>query len=126
MTKRYERPVPSYWVFTRASWFIFFLREITCLFVGAFAITFLMLVRSVYEGKVAYEAFLACLRTPAVLVYHSVAFVAVAWHTITWFTAAPKAMRPRMGDKLVPASAIIGGHYVIWFVLSAFVMWVLL
>ena len=126
MTKRYERPVPSYWVFTRVSWFIFFLREITCIFVGVFAITFLMLVRSVQNGPDAYGAFLECLRSPGVIAYHCVALVAVIWHTITWFTAAPKAMRPRMGDKLVPASAIIGGHYGLWFALSAFVMWVLL
>ncbi|MHC4954646.1 MAG: fumarate reductase subunit C [Planctomycetota bacterium] len=126
MSARFQRHIPWYWVFTRGTWFIFFLREITCLFVGWFAVLTFRFARAVAAGPEEYDALLGSLRSPGMIVFNCVSLVAALWHTVTWFQAAPKAMRPRVGDKLVAPSAILGGHYAAWLAVSAALAWVLL
>ena len=126
MSKRYERHIPGWWVFTKKSWFFFFLREITSVFVALFALFTLRFAQAIYAGEAQYNEVVDGLRVPWVLAIHCLSFVAVVWHTITWFVAAPKALRPRVGNKLVPPRAIIAGHYAGWFVVSAILFRVLL
>jgi len=126
VTKRYERQIPGWWVFTKKTWFVFFLREITCIFVALFAIFYLRFARAIYAGPEAYADYVEKMREPWAIALHCLFFVAVLWHTITWFVAAPKAMRPRIGNKLVPPRAVIAGHYAGWLVVSAGLMWILL
>jgi fumarate reductase subunit C len=120
-----RRPLPGWWVLTRWTWFVFFLREITCLFVGYFALVLLYFARSVAQGPDARDAFVAWLSRPGVMAFHCLVFVAVTWHTITWFVAAPKAMRPRIGGRTVPPAAVALGHYALWLVVSL-ALWALL
>ena len=126
MSKRYERQLPGWWVFKKKTWFVFFLREITCIFVALFALFYLRFALAIYAGPDAYAEFVQGLRVPWVIAIHSLSFVAVVWHTITWFVAAPKAMRPRIGNTLVPPGAVIAGHYAGWLAVSAILFWVLL
>jgi fumarate reductase subunit C len=118
--------MPRAWFLARPTWTFFLLRELTSLFVGVFAVEVLLLVRSVGRGKEAYEAFLARLASPGVVAFHVVAFAFVVYHTITWFVAAPKAMRMKLGEEPVPPAAIVLGHYVAWFVVSAAILWLFL
>lgn len=118
MSEHYHRKIPTWWVFTRPTWFVFFLREITCLFVGWFALVFLFLARAVHAGPESYEAFMAWLSRPGVIFFHVIAFVAVIWHMITWMQAAPKAARMRIGNRLVAPKLIIAAHYAAWLVCS--------
>lgn len=120
------RPLGGGWVFTKRSWFLFFLREITCIFVGLFALLTIHLIRSVAEGPEAYAAFLAWLRKPPVVAFHFLSLGFLVFHTVTWFVAAPKAMRPRVGARLVPARTVVGAHYALWIATSATVFWILL
>lgn len=117
-TRTLRRPVPSWWVFTKGTWFVFFLREVTSLFVAYFALVLLGFARSVAAGHAAHERFVAWLAKPGVIAFHSLVFVAVTWHTITWFVAAPKAMRPRVMGRPVPPLGIMVGHYAAWLLLS--------
>ncbi len=116
--RTWRKPLPGWWVFTKGTWFVFFLREVTCVFVAYFSILFLLFARSVAAGPGAEVAFVAWLRRPAVQAFHCLVFVAVVWHTITWFFAAPKAMRPRIRGRTIPPAAILAGHYAAWLVLS--------
>lgn len=116
--RRWKKPLPGWWVFTKGTWFIFFLREVTSVFVAWFAIVFLLFARSVAAGPAAHEAFVGWLRRPLVMAFHCLVFVAVTWHTITWFVAAPKAMRPRLKGRPVPPAAVALGHYAAWLLVS--------
>ena len=116
--RRWKRPLPGWWVFTKGTWFVFFLREITCLFVAYFAVLFLLFSKSVAAGPEAHAAFVAGLRRPGAVAFHSLVLVAVTWHTVTWFVAAPKAMRPRIKGRQVPPAAILAGHYAAWLLVS--------
>jgi fumarate reductase subunit C len=120
------RPLGGGWVFTKRSWFLFFLREITCIFVGLFALLTILFVRAVAEGPEAYEAFLSWLKTPWVIAFHVLSFAFLLLHTLTWFVAAPTAIRPKVGDKLLAPRAIVAGHYVVWLAVSAVLVGLLL
>jgi fumarate reductase subunit C len=119
-----RRPLPGSWVLTKGTWFVFFLREITSLFVAYFAIVLVCFARSVAQGPAAHEAFVSWLARPGVMAFHAFVFVAVTWHTVTWFVAAPKAMRPRVKGQTVPPLAVALGHYGAWLVVSLLVLWI--
>ena len=123
--KRLIRPLPAGWVFTKRSWFLFFLREITCIFVGLFALLLICQVRAVSAGPQSYREFLEWLEQPWVIAFHVIGFLFLLLHTVTWFVAAPKALRMRIGNFRVPPLAIVAGHYAAWMVVSGFLFWLL-
>jgi fumarate reductase subunit C len=43
--------------------------------------------------------------------------------TFDWFKLAPKAMPVQLGEKKLPDSVIVIGHYAAWVVVSLFVFW---
>jgi fumarate reductase subunit C len=112
-------------VLTKGTWFVFFLREVTSLFVAYSAVFLVFFARSVAAGPEAHAAFVSWLARPAAVAFHCVVLVGVTWHTITWFVAAPKAMRLRRNGRPVPPAAIVLGHYAAWLLLSLALLWVL-
>ena len=83
--KLYRRPMSFWWWLERRVYFKFIVRELTCLFVGAFAILTLLQVRAVGAGPESYAAFAAMLRSPACIAFSVVAFLFVVFHAVTWF-----------------------------------------
>ena len=124
--KRLTREMSATWFLERRTWRLFMVRELTCLFVGWFAFVLLRLVRGVAEGPEAYLAFQKWLESPGMIALHIVAFIAVLFHTVTWFQAAPKAMRPTIGDERVPPALIVAGHWGGWVVVSAVILLIFL
>jgi fumarate reductase subunit C len=121
-----RRPMSRAWFLKRPSWFLFLLREATAVFVGVFALEVLLMVRAVGQGPEAYAAFLDRLACPGTVAFHAVALLFVLYHTVTWFVAAPKAMRLKVGEEPVPPAAIVAGHYLAWAAVSAAVLWLFL
>ena len=101
-------------------------REFTSVFVGAYVVIFLMMIRRLNEGQAAYEAFLASLQSPLAIVFHMVALAFAVFHTVTWFHLTPKAMAVRIGEERVKPALIIAPNYAAWAVISAIVAWFLL
>ena len=116
---------PWWWLQNRA-YFKFVIRELTSIFVAAFAVLTLWQIRVLGQGPDAYVAFANRLGTPGFAVLNSVALVFVLYHSMTLFNLAPTAVVVRVGDKRVPNWLIAGMHYVAFMVLSAVVAWVLL
>lgn len=124
--KTFRRPLPATWWLTKRTWFLFVLRELTSVFVAAFAVEVVLLVRSVAAGPEAYERFLDAMKPGWTVGLHVVGLAFVVYHTVTWFVAAPKAMRLKIGEEPVPPAAVILGHYAAWLVVSAGILWALL
>lgn len=124
--KPYMRKMSAGWWLKRGSYTLFMLRELSCVFVGGYAVVFLMMIRSLAQGPEQYEAFLAMLRSPIPILFHVVALAFVVLHTITWFQATPKAMAVWKGEERMPASMMIIPNYVGWVVVSVVVAWVVL
>jgi fumarate reductase subunit C len=76
------------------------------------------------QGPAAYGAFLNALQNPFAVMFHSLALAFALFHSVTWFGLTPKAMPLRLGGQPVPGTAIIMAHYVVWFVVSAGLLFV--
>lgn len=103
----YLRPMKGWW--RRDPFFVrYMIREATALIVAAYAIVLLVGVLALSRGEVAWNAWLAVLRTPASVVLHVLMLIAMIYHTYSWFEIMPKTM-PAMfvGGKRVSAAAII-------------------
>ena len=124
--KLYRRPMSFWWWLERRAYFKIVVREMTCLFVGAFAVLTLLQVRAVGDGPEAYAAFAAMLGSPVFIAFSVVAFLAVLFHSLTWFPLVPTTIVLRVGERHVPGSVIAGAHFAGWLAVSAVVAYILL
>jgi fumarate reductase subunit C len=95
-------------------------------FIAAYVVVVLLLLRNLALGREAYEAYLRWLATPGMVIFQVVALAAALFHSITWFALSPKALVVRFGEKRVPPRVVVGGNYVAWIVVSAIVAWIVL
>ena len=121
----YHRPMPFWWWLQKRVYFNFILRELTCVFVGVFAVLTLLQIQALANGPDAYAEFINRLRTPGLILFNSVGLAALLLHGVTWFKAVPTTITVRFGETRVPDHVIAGLHYVGWMVVSAVVAWIL-
>lgn len=115
----YVRPVSrTRWYFKHPRYLRYMSREVTCVFIGAFALLLLCAVERLSEGQAAWESFLAALTGPwSVLAL--VLVLAFALHnTTSWFNVTPKAMPVQIGESFLPGKFIVGAHYLAWLAVS--------
>jgi fumarate reductase subunit C len=117
--------VSTYWWLEKPVYFLFILRESTCLFVGWFAVYLLLLINAVVNGPAAYQAFMAWSATPWMILLNVVSFALLVFHAITFFDAAPQALVVHLGRTRVPGQLVLLGHYAAWIVASVAVVWLL-
>ena len=100
-----RRRVSRLWWTKKPTYFLFVLRELSCIFVAWFVVFLLMLVYAVGRGEAAYQRFLEWASSPVVVVVNLVALAFVVLHTVTWFALTPQAMvvRSPLGSRQVPA-----------------------
>jgi fumarate reductase subunit C len=98
------------------------LREITCVFVGAYTLLLLLGVYRLAQGEASYNAFLQALQSPFSIAFHIAALVFSVYHSITWFNLTPRAMPVQVGGSFLPDAVIAGAHYCGWIVLSLVVL----
>jgi fumarate reductase subunit C len=122
----YWRPVPGLWWTKKRSYFVFVMRELSCIFVGWFAVYLMMLLYAIGRGEPAYEEFLAWAASPVVVVVNVVALAFLLLHTVTWFALTPQATVVRLRGRRVPSAMIIASQYVGLAVVSAFIAWLVL
>lgn len=115
----YVRPVSrTRWYFKHPRYLRYMSREVTCVFIGAFALLLLCAVERLSEGQAAWESFLAALTGPwSVLAL--VLVLAFAVHNSTsWFNVTPKAMPVQIGESFLPGKFIVAAHYLAWLAVS--------
>ena len=121
-TKEYIRPMPSNWWLKRRSYFLFMVRELTCLFVGGYAL-FLLILASRLDDPVG---FVSLLKDPLVIVLQLIALPMVVYHTVTWLNLTPKVLVVWRGETRVSPILIAGVHYLAWVAVSLVVLWIVL
>ena len=124
MSRRpYVREVPpTSWYFRMPRYMRYMVREVTSIFIGIYTVIVLVGVVRLSEGQGPYEAYLAALATPLSTVFHLVALAFALYNSFTWFNVAPKALPIQVGEDLMPDSVVAGGHYVVWGLLSIFIL----
>jgi fumarate reductase subunit C len=126
MNGLYQRQISTMWWLERPSYFVFALRELSSVFVAWFVVYLLLLVDAVGAGSTQYERFLDWSGHWWIVAVNVIALLFVLLHAVTWFGLAPRAIVVRMRGRRVPARQILVAHYLAWFVLSAFVGWLIL
>jgi fumarate reductase subunit C len=124
ITRRpYIREVPrTRWFLEHPRYVRYMAREVTCFFVGGYAVLLLIGIWRLSQGPAAYEAFLHALQNPASIALHVLALVFSVYHSITWFNLTPQALPVQIGERILPGGVIAAAHYVAWAVVSATVL----
>jgi len=124
MSRRpYVRELPrTTWFFRHPRYLRYMAREVTCIFIGIYTIMLLVGLARLSQGQVQYEAFLDALRQPSAIVFHVVALAFSLYNSFTWFNVAPKALPIQAGEEFMPDSVVAGAHYVVWALLSLFIL----
>lgn len=110
------------WYFRQPRYLRYMSREITCIFIGAFALLLLCALGRLAEGQAAYESFLVALQGPWGI-FGLLAVLIFAVHNATsWFNVTPKAMPVQIGEGFLPGKFIVAAHYAVWIAVSLAVL----
>ena len=118
--REYIPTMPGNWWLKRKTYFLFMVRELTCVFVGGYALFLLLLVARLNDP----EAFAALLDSPVLITLQIIALPMVLYHSITWIDLTPKVMVLWRGEEKVSPLLIAGANYVIWAILSGVILWI--
>jgi fumarate reductase subunit C len=122
----YRAQVSTYWWLERGAYLAFILRELSSVFIAWFVAFLLLLIHAVSQGEEPYKQFLAWSQNPIVVALNVVSLFFIAFHALTWFNLAPKALVVRMRGKQVPGYWIAASNYAAWAVVSALLAWAIL
>lgn len=125
-SKLYTRRVPIFWWTRRWVDIRFISRELTSVFVAGYSVIFLFYMRSVSQGPEAFARFSEYLSSPISIFFHCVGLIALLYHSITWFSLAPKAMVIKLGETKVPGVVVALLNYAGWLALSIALIWLAL
>lgn len=111
------------WWMSTPTYVGYMMREVTCIFIGAYAAVLVTALWRLSQGKEAYEAYMKIMTgNGAYFAFHVLALVFALYHTFSWFNVTPKAMPIQVGENKLPGWMIIGAHYGGWLVLSLLVL----
>ena len=117
-TKEYIRPMPANWWMMKKTFVLFIVRELTCVFVGGYALFLLVLAARRDEP----QAFVDWLNSPLLIVLQIIALPMVLYHSITWINLTPKVMVVWRGEERVSPLLIAAAHYVGWAIISIVIL----
>lgn len=122
----YRPRIPLTWWLRKWNSFLFMMREFTAVFIGIFALVYLIGIYRFTQGPEAYEAFVASLLTPSWKFLSLIIFIFALYHTITWFHLTPQIIILRLGQKPIPASLVLGISYLVWGIVSGALLYLML
>ena len=106
------------WYFRHPRYLRYMSREITCIFIGAFALLLLCALGRLADGQSAYESFVAALQGPWGIFGLLVVLIFAVHNATSWFNVTPKAMPVQIGEEFLPGKFIVAAHYAVWIVVS--------
>lgn len=100
----YMRSMKGWW--KRDPYFVrYMVREVSALFVVAYALLLLLGVVRLAQGEAAFNGWLEALRSPWSVAFHGFLLAIFVYHTWSWFCIMPKTMPLilKSGKRLQPA-----------------------
>ncbi len=119
-SKEYIRPMPANWWLQKTSYFLFIIRESTCVFVGGYAI-FLFVLAARRDDP---QWFSDWLHSPLLITLQIIALPFLLYHTITWINLTPKVLVVWRGEDRVSPTLIAAAHHAMWLVVSVVIFWI--
>ena len=111
------------WYFKHPRYLRYMSREVTCVFIGAFALLLLCAVERLSEGQAAYESFLAALQGPWSVAGLLVVLVFAIHNATSWFNVTPKALPVQIGEEFLPGKFIVIAHYAVWILATLLILY---
>ncbi|WP_022940907.1 fumarate reductase [Psychromonas hadalis] len=113
MSKRkpYTRELPSDWWMKQLFYTKYMIREGSSVFITLYSLILAWGVLRLSQGEVAFNGWMASLQNPLMIILHLIALALALYHTITWFSLAPKAVDLWIKGKRLDDKVIISGHY---------------
>ena len=110
------------WYFRHPRYLRYMSREITCIFIGAFALLLLCALGRLADGQSAYESFVAALQGPWGIFGLLVVLIFAVHNATSWFNVTPKAMPVQIGEEFLPGKFVVIAHYAVWIIVSVAVL----
>jgi len=103
---------------------VYVLRELTSFLVAIYSVLTILALSALADSQASWNAWLASQQSTGMVIFHALALLYfLFFQTFPWFKLAPKAMPVQLGEKKLPDSTIVIGHYVVWVVVSLFIFW---
>lgn len=120
MSKRkpYTRELPKDWWMKQLFYTKYMLREGSSLLITLYSLILAWGVLRLSQGEAAFNAWLEALNNPFAILLHLIALVFALYHTITWFSLAPKAVDLWVKGKRLDDKVIVSGHYAVFIVVT--------
>ena len=118
----YYPTMPALWWLKKRNYLLFWLREVTSVFIAIFLLVFLVKLFRLSQGSEVHLAFAETLRSPAWIVFHVVALGFAVYHSITWFISSAVVLSVRIGAREVPRWLIGGAHIGAWVVATVAIL----
>ena len=121
----YVRPISTTtWYMRHGHYKVYVLRELTSFLVMFYSFLTLFGLSALAGSAQRWDTFLASQQSTAMIVFHALALLYfLFFQTFPWFKLAPKALPVQVGEKQLPDSYIIIGHYVAWVAVSFVIFW---
>ena len=121
--KPYVREVSKTgWYLKHPRYMRYISREVTCIFIGAFALLLLRAIERLSVGQAAYEAFLQGLEGPLSALGLLIVLAFCVHNATSWFNVTPKAMPVQIGEEFLAGKYIVGAHYAVWVIASMVIL----
>jgi fumarate reductase subunit C len=125
-TRLYRKPVSRYWWLKNTRYVLFMLREFSSVFMGLFAVLYIVQLSLLATGPDLYNRYLALLETPGWIALHVAILVFALIHTITWLSFLPMVQPVRIRGKESPYPAVLLASLMAWIALSVGIGFVML
>ncbi|MCG6201740.1 fumarate reductase subunit C [Psychromonas antarctica] len=122
MSKRnpYIRKLPMDWWMKQLFYTKYMIREGSSVFVTLYSLILAWGVFRLSQGEVAFNGWLDALQSPFAILLHIIMLILALYHTITWFSLAPKAADLWVKGKKLDEKVIIAAHYCTFVVVTVF------
>ena len=121
--KPYVRPVSKTgWWMKHPRYMRYMSREVTCVFIGAFALLMLCTLERLAKGPEAYASFIAAIQGPMSVIGMLLVVIFALHNATSWFNVTPKALPVQIGEEFLAGKYIIGAHYAVWAIASLVVL----
>lgn len=120
MSKRkpYISKAPFSWWLKNLFYTKYMFREGSSVVIAVYSFILLTGLLRLSQGADAWQGWLSALTSPSAIIFHIITFVWAFYHTLTWFSLAPKASEIFIGESRLDDKFIIGGLWAGFVVVS--------
>ncbi len=122
MSKRkpYTRELPNDWWMKQLFYTKYMIREGSSVFITIYSLILAWGVFRLSQGEAAFNGWMEALQSPIAIILHLIALALALYHTVTWFSLAPKAVDLWIKGKRLDDKLIVSGHYAAFIVVTIF------